>query len=52
MKEGHKIHKELENELHVTVAFKQVIAPQDTWGLRFLNLLFGVTELKLLGMTV
>jgi len=52
MKQGHKIHKELENELHHTIEFTQITTPEETWALRFLNILFGIHELQLQRMTV
>lgn len=52
MRQGHKIHKELENELHETVTFTQVTTPEELWALRFLNILFGLRELQVHGMTV
>jgi hypothetical protein len=52
MKQGHKIHKALEKELHETVILTQTTSPEDIWGLKFLNILFGLHELQLHGMTV
>ena len=52
MKQGHKIHKALEKELHETVILTQTTSPEDVWGLKFLNILFGLHELQLHGMTV
>lgn len=49
---GQIIHKELENELHQTVTFTQITLPEEIWALRFLNILFGLRELQLHGMTV
>lgn len=52
MKQGCRIHKELENELHETVAFTQITTAEEVWALRYLNILFGLRELQLHGMTV
>ena len=52
MEQGRKMHKVLENELHDTIAFTQVATPEDAWALRFLNILFGLHELQLIGVTV
>ena len=52
MRQGHKIHQELEKELHETVQFAQITTAEETWGLRFLNVLFGLRELQSRGMTV
>ena len=52
MRQGHKIHKELENELHETIQFSQITTAEETWALRFLNILFGLRELGSRGMTV
>jgi len=52
MRQGHKIHKELENELHQTVTMTQITTAEEMWALRFLNILFGLQELQLHGMTV
>ena len=52
MRQGHKIHKELENELHETVTMTQITTAEEMWALRFLNILFGLQELQLHGMTV
>ena len=52
MKQGHKIHKELENELHATVAMTQISTAEEIWALRFLNILFSLQELQFHGMTV
>ena len=52
MRQGNKIHKELENELHETVTMTQIPTAEEIWALRFLNILFGLQELQLHGMTV
>jgi hypothetical protein len=52
MEQGHKIHKELQNELHETIEFTQITTPEDVLALRFLNILFGINELQLHDMTV
>jgi hypothetical protein len=52
MRQGHKIHQALENELHETIQFAQITTAEETWGLRFLNILFGLRELQSRGMTV
>jgi hypothetical protein len=52
MRQGHKIHKELENELHETVTMTQITTTEEMWALRFLNILFGLQELQLHEMTV
>lgn len=46
------MHKALENELHETVAFTQITTEEEAWALRFLNILFGLRELKHGGKTV
>jgi hypothetical protein len=52
MKAGDKIHKALEKELHDIVPLTQVTSHEDIWGLKFLNILFGLHELQVHGMTV
>jgi hypothetical protein len=52
MRQGHKMHKELENELHQTVTMTQITTAEEMWALRFLNILFGLQELQLHGMAV
>jgi hypothetical protein len=52
MRQGQKIHKALEMELHETVTLTQITSHDDMWGLRFLNILFGLHELQSHGMTV
>jgi Exonuclease V - a 5' deoxyribonuclease len=52
MRQGNKIHKELENELHETIEITQIMTAEETLALRFLNILFGLRELKSRGMTV
>jgi hypothetical protein len=52
MRQGHKIHKELENELHETFTMTQITTAEEMWALRFLNIHFGLQELRLHGMTV
>jgi exonuclease V len=52
MKQGNRIHKALEKELHETVRLTQITSHEDIWGLKFLNILFGLHELQLRGMTV
>ena len=52
MRQGTKIHQELENELHETIKFAQIPTAEENWGLRFLNILFGLRELESRGMTV
>jgi Exonuclease V - a 5' deoxyribonuclease len=52
MRQGEIIHKELENELHETVPFTQITTNEEIWALRYLNILFGLRELELYGMTV
>jgi len=52
MRQGHKIHKQLENELHQTVTMTQITTAEEIWALRFLNILFGLQELQFHGMTV
>ena len=47
MRQGHKMHKELENELHQTVMMTQTPTAEEVWALRFLNILFGLQELQL-----
>jgi hypothetical protein len=49
---GHIIHQALEKELHETITFQQITTPEETWALRFLNILFGLRELQFQGMTV
>ena len=52
MVRGDKIHKELEQELHETVRLTQIPTAEEAWALKFLNILFGLWELKVHGMTV
>jgi hypothetical protein len=52
MRQGTKIHQELENELPETIKFAQIPTAEEKWGLRFLNILFGLRELESRGKTV
>ena len=52
MRQGHNIHKKLERELHETVRVTHITTAEELWALKFLNILFGLRELELHGMTV
>lgn len=50
MRQGSKVHKELEDEVHVTVAV-DVQTKEDAWGLRFWNAIQGLQTLRDTGVT-
>jgi len=52
MVQGHRIHKELEHELHDTVNLAHIPNAEEAWGIKLLNILFGLWELNFRGMTV
>jgi Exonuclease V - a 5' deoxyribonuclease len=52
MVQGHRIHKELEHELHETVNLAHIPNAEEAWGIKFLNILFGLWELNVRGITV
>jgi len=49
---GQVIHKDLENELHESMQFDRVTTAEETWAIKFLNILFGLRKLQLQEMTV
>jgi hypothetical protein len=49
---GNEIHKELENELHETISVSHMGTLEEVWALKFLNVLFGLSELKSQKVTV
>lgn len=50
MRQGSKVHKQLEDEIHVTVAI-DVRTKEDAWGLRFWNIIQGLQTLRNTGVT-
>ncbi|KAL9622421.1 MAG: hypothetical protein Q9160_003265 [Pyrenula sp. 1 TL-2023] len=50
MRQGSKVHKELEEEIHVTVAI-DVRTKEDAWGLRLWNIIQGLQTLRETGVT-
>lgn len=50
MEVGHRIHKDLEREDHETVVVKPV-TPEDRWGLKLLNIIQGLKNLRETGQT-
>ena len=50
MRQGSKIHKKLEDEVHVTVPV-QVTTKEDAWGLRIWNTIQGLRSLRNTGVT-
>jgi Exonuclease V - a 5' deoxyribonuclease len=52
MVQGNKIHKELENELHEMISLVHIPSSEESWALKLLNILFGLSELETHGITV
>ena len=50
MKVGYKIHKDLERDDHETVVVKP-LTPEDRWGLKLLNIIQGLKNLRETGQT-
>ena len=50
MKRGSSVHKDLEEQVHVTVPV-DVQTREDTWGLRIWNIVQGLRTLRITGMT-
>ncbi|KAM0325901.1 hypothetical protein ACHAQA_007204 [Verticillium albo-atrum] len=50
MKEGTKLHKELEDEVHTTVRV-EVVSKEDAFGLKIWNLVQGLRTLRDMGLT-
>ena len=50
MKQGSKVHQELEDEIHITVPV-EVLKIEDSWGLRIWNIIQGLRTLRDTGRT-
>lgn len=50
MKQGSRVHKKLEDQVHRTVEVK-IVSKEDAWGLRIWNIIQGLRTLRDTGMT-